>query len=457
MSEYKGSSTKLTAAKVAAFAKPEGAADAVLWDTAVPGLGLRAQGLRVQWIWQGRVNGRAVKMTLGRRESMPLESVWSGSGSGRVLVQQGARDEARRLSTLAAAGIDPREERASRAKAQSDRREDAARVEITVADAWDVYLADRSGYWGDAHRSDHAQVMTEPGQPAKRRLAPTAAGVLWSLRDVRLSDLTADRLSAWLAEESARRPAVAARGFRLLRTFVNWCADRPEYRGLVDPSALLTGDVRRKVPKQRPKDDCLQREQLGPWFRSVGGLPAVQGAYLQALLLLGCRPGELYGLTWADVDFQWGSVTIRDKVEGLRTIPLPPHVAGLLGALPRRNDWVFAGAGVDGRMGQANQVMTRVCAQAGVPHVTLHGLRRSFGTLSEWVDVPVGVVAQIQGHKPSAIAERHYRRRPLDLLRQWHERIEAWILREAGIAKPGSSQPGDPAAVTDGAPPASGP
>ena len=29
----------------------------------------------------------------------------------------------------------------------------------------------------------------------------------------------------------------------------------------------------------------------------------------------------------------------------------------------------------------------------------------------------MGVVAQIQGHKPSALAEKHYRRRPLDLLR----------------------------------------
>jgi len=45
----------------------------------------------------------------------------------------------------------------------------------------------------------------------------------------------------------------------------------------------------------------------------------------------------------------------------------------------------------------------------------------------------VGVVAQIQGHKPSAIAEKHYRRRPLDLLRMWHDRIEAWMLAQAGI------------------------
>jgi intergrase/recombinase len=49
------------------------------------------------------------------------------------------------------------------------------------------------------------------------------------------------------------------------------------------------------------------------------------------------------------------------------------------------------------------------------------------------VECPVGVVAQIQGHKPSAIAEKHYRRRPLDLLRMWHDKIEAWVLGQAGI------------------------
>jgi intergrase/recombinase len=49
------------------------------------------------------------------------------------------------------------------------------------------------------------------------------------------------------------------------------------------------------------------------------------------------------------------------------------------------------------------------------------------------VECPIGIVAQIQGHKPSAIAEKHYRVRPIDLLRQWHTRIEAWILSEAGL------------------------
>lgn len=46
------------------------------------------------------------------------------------------------------------------------------------------------------------------------------------------------------------------------------------------------------------------------------------------------------------------------------------------------------------------------------------------------------------GHKPSAIAEKHYRRRPLDLLRKWHVNIEAWILEQAGIEQPKEEQAG---------------
>ena len=36
-------------------------------------------------------------------------------------------------------------------------------------------------------------------------------------------------------------------------------------------------------------------------------------------------------------------------------------------------------------------------------------------------------------HKPSATAEKHYTVCPRDLLRMQHERIEAWILEQAGI------------------------
>ncbi len=70
---------------------------------------------------------------------------------------------------------------------------------------------------------------------------------------------------------------------------------------------------------------------------------------------------------------------------------------------------------------------------AGLPALSIHGLCHSFGTLAEWVECPAGVAVQIMGYKPSATAEKHYRVRPLDLLRSWHVKIYAWILEQAGI------------------------
>jgi integrase len=194
--------------------------------------------------------------------------------------------------------------------------------------------------------------------------------------------------------------------------------------------------VRGAIPKSKAKEgDSLQREQLPDWFKAVRqiGSPVIS-AYLQALLITGARREELAGLRWSDVDFQWRSFTIRDKVEGTRTIPLTPYLSNLLVALPRRNEWVFSSpTAATGRLTEPRIAHTKALVNAGLPHVSLHGLRRSFGTLCEWVEVPSGISAQIMGHKPSALAEKHYRRRPLDLLRKWHDMIEAWILEQAGI------------------------
>jgi len=203
------------------------------------------------------------------------------------------------------------------------------------------------------------------------------------------------------------------------------------------------------LPKRTAKTDCLQREQLPAWFAAVRQIQnPVISAYLQVLLLIGSRREELAGLKWEDVDFRWKSITIRDKVEGERTIPLTPFVAALLSALPRRNAYVFSSpTAASGRLSAPFAKHQQACEIAGIDAVSLHGLRRSFATLSEWTELPSGVVAQLMGHKPSATAERHYKVRPLDLLRQWHGKLEAWILAEAGIEFAAELNPGTLRAV----------
>lgn len=150
------------------------------------------------------------------------------------------------------------------------------------------------------------------------------------------------------------------------------------------------------------------------WFAAVRQLSnPLHAAYLQTLLLTGARPSEVLTLRRQDMDFKWKGLTIRDKVEGKRVIPLTPHVSALLATLPRKGQWVFAGTPTE-RAAQPKPMSTphkqheKACKVAGIQGLTLHGLRRSFRSLTEWLEISAGVVAQLVGHKPSATAEKHY-------------------------------------------------
>ena len=93
-------------------------------------------------------------------------------------------------------------------------------------------------------------------------------------------------------------------------------------------------------------------------------------------------------------------------------------------------------------MMKPNKAHTVACQTAALNGLTLHGLRRSFKSLTEWIGTPTGIVAQIMGHKPSATAEKHYTVRPLDMLSEHHERIEAWILEHGGVQFDAKAKPG---------------
>lgn len=421
MAESNSNRVNFTRGRVEKFACLDGRAEAFLWDANTPGLGIRARTSGSKsYIFQGWLHGRGVRVSIGPVGSWDIDD---------------ARTEARRLRVLVDSGVHPKDERQAHADRAEAKRQERARETVKLGEVWSEYVAARQASWSESHRLDHAKMMQAPGQARRRSKKTTKAGALFELSDERLVDLEADRLMAWLEREKAHRPTVAARAYRLLRACLAWSDEQPAYRGLVDVPRVFSSTLRRAVPKPRAKSDVIQREQLAPWFAAVRAIDnPVMAAYLQALLLAGSRPTEMAELRWTDLDLRWSSMTLRDKVEGDREIPITPYLSSLIAWLPRRNDFVFSSPAADsGRLTDANHRHTRVLRAAGLPHITLHGLRRSFGTLSEWVECPVGVVAQIQGHKPSALAEKHYRQRPLDLLRLWHTRIERWILSQARI------------------------
>jgi integrase len=431
---------KLTAGRVSGFSTDK--RQAFLWDNEMQRLAVRASAAGSKsYVFQSPLNGRDIRVTIGSVSAWGIDQ---------------AREEARRLQTLIDQGIDPREQKRERIAAGEAKREAARLQESPALEAWEAYIQARSPKWSPSHISDHATVSKVGGEKRTRGRRPgeselTQPGALRKLLIQPLARLEADAIRTWLEDESTRRPTHARLAFGLLRAFLNWCANQPKYREQIHADACASHVARNALPKKKAKVDALQREQLRPWFDAVTriGNPVIS-AYLQTLLLTGARREELAALKWTDVDFQWKSMTIHDKVEGERTIPLTPYVAALLATLPRRSDkqgkplpWVFSSAtAASGHIQEPRIAHTKALALAGLPHISLHGLRRSFGTLAEWTETPVGIVAQIMGHKPSALAEKHYRRRPLDLLRMWHTKIEAWVLEQAGIDQPDETQAG---------------
>ena len=417
-----------TAARVAAFVCPAGKLQAFFWDAEQPGLGLRvtATGARA-YIFQGWLGTGAVRVTIGSPEAWALAD---------------ARKRAAELKVDVDKGVNPNERyrEQQQAKAEAKRQEKAKRQReaLTLADAWSAYLEERRPHWGERNYRDHVN-MAQAGTPSKRRGevgSPRKAAPLAELMPLPLAKLDAPIIEAWAAKEGKARPTRARLAWRLLRAFLNWCAEHPEFQHIVPAlNPAKTKRTRANLGSPGRKNDVLTSEQLPAWFEYVRQIQnPVIAAYLQILLLTGARPGEVLGMRWNDINWQWRSIAIRDKVEGKRMVPLTPYVAHLLTFLPRRSEWVFSStSSASGQLSRPHTPHAQACTVAGIDGLTLHGLRRSFSTLTEWLEVPAGVVAQIMGHKPSATAEKHYKVRPLDLLRVHHERIEAWILEQAGV------------------------
>lgn len=424
---------RLTPERIRRLTLAAGASQSFWWDTEAPRLAVRVTAGSKAFVFEAKLNRQTVRQTIGDTAAWTL---------------QAARAEARRLQTMVDQGIDPRQEKAERAAKVEASRVEAARIEAPAIDAWKVYVDERAGRWSAIHRKSHDTASKEGGLPRLRgrrtgQAETTQPGILRPLLLLPLEQIDRDRVRAWLKANSPTRPTHAALAFRLLRAFLNWCGDRPEYRHLAHVDACSSRLSRDELPKRAARDDCLQREQLPAWFAAVRQIPnPVIAAYLQTVLITGARREEVAGIRWEDVDFTWRALTIKDKVDGERTIPLTPYVASMLVALPRRNEWVFSSpAAASGRLQEPRIMHNKALTAAGLPALSIHGLRRSFGTLAEWVECPAGVAAQIMGHKPSATVEKHYRVRPLDLLRMWHTKIEGWILAEAGLEQPTDAQP----------------
>ena len=464
----------LTAGRVDSFTCPPDKAQAFLWDTDTPTLALRVTPTgRKTYVFESRLNGATIRVNIGTVADWPIKQ---------------ARTEAQKLKMLIDAGTDPRE--VARQK-QADKQVKAAAVlesdrqaALTLGEAWGAYVVARKPYWGEWQYQDQLTLGDAGGVKPKRGKPDTLtiARPIHPLMALPLAEVSTEVIEDWAATEAKTRKSVSRRAHSCLKTFFSWCLEQKEYRNVITSNPAKTKKSKEVLGRPTVRKDVLQREQLPVWFAHVRQIQnPVISAYLQCLLLTGSRREEMAALKWVDVNFQWNGLDLKDKIEGRRAVPLTPYVRSLIEGLPRRNEWVFssvqhlaqddktalrrtryherkgqaapvgdvAARSASGRLVDPCNAHRRACAAAGLV-LTLHGLRRSFASLCEWLDIPGGISAQIQGHAPQGVREQNYIRRPLDLLRVHHEKIEAWILEQAGVTFDRASEPGKLRVVAGG-------
>lgn len=422
----------LTAGVIERLACPTGKAQAFLRDAEAPGLRVRVTaGGAKSFVFEAKLERKTIRRTIGDVRAWSIEE---------------ARREARRLAVLLDSKTDPRELDRQQAAEKDAQAAAAASRALTVGEVWPTYLEQgrpkRRDAWKPRYRADLEAMAAPGGVKKKRGQGVTRPGPLCPLMVLALADVSEDALTRWHDREALAGKHQAARALMMFRGFLRWCAARPEYRALVDRDAGKAAAIVEALPATTRRTDALEAAQVAGWWAGVEQLSnRTASAYLRALLLTGARREEMAALRWADVDFQWRKLTLADKVDASRTIPLTGYLAQLLAGLPRKSEFVFASASKSGRIADTRASHSKALAHAGIEGLTIHGLRRSFSLLGEAAGAPAGAIAQVMGHKPSATAEG-YRPRSIDALRPFLARIEAYILELAGIKFGAKAEPG---------------
>ncbi len=131
-------------------------------------------------------------------------------------------------------------------------------------------------------------------------------------------------------------------------------------------------------------------------------------AFVKFTLLTGMRRGELFKLTWDDIDFERGMVTLREPKGGkTQTIPVSPMALDVLQGLEVTSPFVFPGKDGQQRT-DFKGPWRRIRKAAGLPeNFRFHGLRHHFASTLVSNGVDLCVVQALLTHKDSRTTQRY--------------------------------------------------
>lgn len=228
---------------------------------------------------------------------------------------------------------------------------------------------------------------------AVRAVPPT----LWSTPLQQLSPLD---LRRWLLQVAEVHPRAA----QLDRVMLHKALTIAAKAGEASP-ALCDADLLPQIKHKAAKASVLDAGQLRAYLAAATN--AKHGVPLM-LMACGLRRSEALGARWEALDLSAGTLAVvgqrlpgSDELAPLksaasyRVIELPPQVTVILRRMPRP---IGGGWLCDASHYQVDKAHKQLLKTAGLPMITLHGLRHSFATAAVVQGVPIKVLQAALGH-----------------------------------------------------------
>lgn len=327
----------------------------IIWDSAVPGLGLRKNKRTKVWILKARNQGKQFTQVLGPAD---------------IISRDEARALAKKIKWEAKQGNLP----APKKKL----------IKITFEQFCNEYI------------ERHAKPKTKSWLKAKQRLDFHTIE-LWGAKQL-ASIESAD--VAKLHSEIGKTAPIAAN--RLIEQLHKMFKLAVKWKYLSKEADNPAADID-YFPEPR-KIRWVKQHEMEKLIPHINALPAQRAAYFWLLISTGRRKSEILELQWSQVDLDLGTLYLGDCKNGdPDLVLLTRSMVEMLKGLPQRNKWVFPGRGND-HWKRPDKIWWKIRAAAGIKDLTIHHLRHTMATRLLEKKYSLKVVGEVLGHKSLAAA-----------------------------------------------------
>ncbi len=367
--------------------------DYSVWDSELIGFGVRVKpsGSKSFQLKYRNSRGDQRKKTIGRYGSITVEH---------------AKKLARIEMGKIAAGDDP---------VESAKKE---RNELTVAELCDRYFAE-----AEAGRILHRNRPKKPSTLAvdKGRIEAHIKPLLGKRRVTELKRRDVERFmfdvrdgkTAADVKLGPRRRSIVKGGDHVAAKSVNLLSSIFKFAiryGHVEENPCLNIDK----PADGKRTRFFNAKEYGEIgvalakAKELGVSPVLRDAII-AMMLTGCRRGEILNLTWSEVDDAGRSLNLLDTKTGPQSRPCGRRALEHLHSLDysSANSWVFPSPVNDGPLTEVRKFLAWVMKESGVNGVTPHVFRHSYATVAFELGYSELIIAGLLGHRLSSVTSRY--------------------------------------------------